>query len=135
MRITKQIKMWFAVALSVLFLTACTAEGEDAQNSFQKITSQEAKAMMEEGNVVIVDVRTKEEYEEGHILNAVNIPNETIGDQAPQELSDREAVILVYCRSGRRSADAAGKLSGLGYEKIYDFGGILDWPYETEGGK
>ena len=91
-----------------------------------------AKKMIDAGGVTIVDVRTAEEYAQKHIPEAINVPNESIGDEAPSELADKEAVILVYCRTGRRSADAAGKLAGLGYTNVYDFGGIVDWPYETE---
>ena len=78
-----------------------------------------------------MDVRTKAEYDGGHIANAVLVPNETIADTSPPELPDKTATLLIYCRSGRRSRDAAEKLLALGYENVYDFGGINDWPYET----
>ena len=81
--------------------------------------------MMNTQEVVIVDVRTQSEYDEGHI------PNETIGSDLPANLPDKNAIILVYCRSGRRSEEAARKLVNLGYVSVYDFGGINDWTYGT----
>lgn len=99
---------------------------------YHKITAEEAMNMMEEGKVTIVDVRTREEYNSGHIKNAMLVPVEQIGEDSLEELPDKKAVLLVYCRSGRRSRQAADKLVELGYEQVYDFGGIIDWPYETE---
>ena len=86
--------------------------------------------MMASQEVVVVDVRTQEEYDGGHIENAVLVPNESIGSEMPEALPDKEAPLLVYCRSGRRSKDAAEKLLALGYQSVYDFGGVIDWPYE-----
>ncbi|OQA14509.1 MAG: Thiosulfate sulfurtransferase PspE precursor [Firmicutes bacterium ADurb.Bin356] len=80
--------------------------------------------------VLIVDVRTEEEYATGHIPGALLLPNETIGETQPELLPDKNATILVYCRSGNRSRTASIKLLGLGYENVYDFGGITSWPYE-----
>lgn len=97
----------------------------------QKIGPEEAKKMLDAGGVILVDVRRADEYITGHIPGALLLPNETILEEAEEKLPDKEAVILIYCRSGNRSAQAAGKLAGLGYRHIYDFGGILDWPYET----
>ena len=79
---------------------------------------------------IMVDIRTREEYDGGHIENAVLVPNESIGSEMPEALPDKEATLLVYCRSGRRSKDAAQKLLALGYQSVYDFGGVIDWPYE-----
>ena len=87
--------------------------------------------MINTQEVTIVDVRTQSEYDEGHIQNAVLIPNETIGSDPPTNLPDKNAIILVYCRSGRRSEEAARKLVNLGYVSVYDFGGINDWTYGT----
>ena len=98
---------------------------------YRKITAEQAYEMMNTQEVVIVDVRTQSEYDEGHIQNAVLIPNETIGSDLPTNLPDKNAIILVYCRSGRRSEEAARKLINLGYVSVYDFGGINDWPYGT----
>jgi len=100
-----------------------------------KITAAQAYARMQSGDpVTIVDVRTADEYAAKHIPGAILVPNEEIGDTAPAELPDKNAEILVYCRSGHRSALAAKKLADMGYTKIYDFGGINDWTYETETG-
>ncbi len=77
----------------------------------------------------MVDVRTEKEYAAGHIEGAILIPNETITDKRPEQLPDLDAEILIYCRSGRRSAEAAKKLIAMGYTRVYDFGGIIDWPY------
>ena len=98
---------------------------------YRKITAEQAYEMMNTQEVTIVDVRTQSEYDEGHIQNAVLIPNETIGSEPPSNLPDKNAVILVYCRSGRRSEEAAKKLVNLGYVSVYDFGGINDWTYGT----
>lgn len=100
--------------------------------SYQKISPEKAKHMMEHEVVQIVDVRHEEEYREGHIPGAVLVTNETIGDTLPEELPDKKAVLLVYCRSGVRSKQASQKLVRLGYENVYDFGGIINWPYEIE---
>ncbi len=106
-------------------MTAMTAQ-------YRKISPQLAKQMIDSEEIVtIVDVRTKSEYAGGHIRNAILIPNETITTkERPELLSDTEATILVYCRSGNRSAQAARKLVSLGYTNVYDFGGINTWPYE-----
>ncbi|MEA4932076.1 MAG: DUF6132 family protein [Lawsonibacter sp.] len=99
---------------------------------YQKITAEEAKARIDSGdNVTILDVRTESEYDNGHIPNAILIPNETIADKKPDLLPDLDAEILIYCRSGNRSAQAAKKLISIGYTNVYDFGGIIDWPYDT----
>ena len=97
------------------------------------ITAEEAKALMDsEEGYVILDVRTQAEYDEGHIPGAVVIPNTEIESRAEEELPDMDQLILVYCRSGRRSKNAAGILAELGYTNIREFGGILDWPYAVE---
>ena len=99
---------------------------------YKRITAEEAKARMDSGDeIIILDVRTEEEYNSGHIPNAILIPNETITDKMPDLLPDLEAEILIYCRSGNRSAQAAKKLIAIGYTNVYDFGGIIDWPYDT----
>lgn len=124
--------------LFVLGLAGCakanTATAQDdgkQENAYHKISAEEAKEMMDKEDVTIVDVRTLQEYNEGHVPEAVNIPNEEIMDTEPELLSDKDRKILVYCRSGRRSKEAADKLVGMGYSQIYDFGGIIDWNYET----
>ncbi|MGB5823661.1 MAG: rhodanese-like domain-containing protein [Proteocatella sp.] len=95
-----------------------------------KITPEEAKNIMDtESGVIILDVRTQEEFDSGHIKDAVLIPNTQITDSAPELLPDKNQKILVYCRSGNRSKSASDKLVSMGYTKVYDFGGIIDWPY------
>ena len=103
-----------------------------AADSYHKVTAQEAKSMMDQGGVTVVDVRTQAEYELGHVPGALLLPNETIGSAQPQALPDKKAALLVYCRSGQRSKNAAFKLVQMGYTNVYDFGGIIDWPYETQ---
>lgn len=94
------------------------------------ITSEEAKIMMDKSVGVIVDVRTPEEFNEGHIENAINLPVDEIEDRALEVLPNKKETYLIYCRSGNRSAQGAKILENMGYEIIYDFGGINDWPYD-----
>lgn len=95
---------------------------------YTQITQEEAKQMMarDDGHV-IMDVRRQDEYDEGHIPGAILIPNESIETDPPAELPDLDQIILVYCRSGRRSKEAAQKLADMGYSNVYEFGGIIDW--------
>lgn len=98
----------------------------------QVLTPEAAKIRLDSGDpIILLDVRTRAEYDEGHIPGAVCIPNEEINEEVSILLPDTHSEILVYCRSGRRSAEAAQKLVRLGYTRVYDFGGIIDWPYET----
>ncbi|MDD3902627.1 MAG: rhodanese-like domain-containing protein [Sphaerochaeta sp.] len=98
---------------------------------YRKITPQEAKTLMDSRkDLIVLDVRTPAEFAEGHIEHAINLANETIGSTRPSLLPDLDATILVYCRSGARSAQASRKLLALGYTQVYDFGGILNWPYD-----
>lgn len=103
--------------------------------SYRQIDQETAKRMMrsDDGHVV-VDVRRGDEYAQGHIPGAILIPNEEIGTEPPEELPDMDQVILIYCRSGNRSKQAAEKLAGMGYTNVYEFGGILDWTGETVSG-
>lgn len=121
------------LATSLGLLTGCsqnTATNTE-KASVITITSEEAKNMMDqEDSLIIVDVRTQEEYNTGYIEGAVLIPDFDIEAKAESLLPDKDATILVYCRSGRRSALAAQKLVELGYQNIYDFGGIIDWNYD-----
>lgn len=97
------------------------------------ISASEAKEIMDtQENYVILDVRTQEEYDEKHIPGAILIPDYEIRQKAPSILTDKDQLILVYCRSGRRSKIASQELVELGYTNIKEFGGIIDWPYETE---
>ena len=122
--------------LGLLFLAGCSQKGkvmdvEDMVRSYQQISQEKAAEMMtlDDGHV-IVDVRRQDEYDEGHIPGAILIPNESIGTERPVELPDLNQVILVYCRSGNRSKQAAEKLFNMGYTNIYDFGGISTWTGE-----
>lgn len=103
------------------------------QLPFKKITQEEAKKMMDSiPQCIVVDVRTEAEFKAGHIKNAINIPNEEIEYNQPEELPDEDQPILVYCRSGHRSIHASLKLHFLGYKNVYEFGGINTWPYEIK---
>ena len=115
----------------LLLLAGCS--GNTADNSYQQITQEEAKEMMDTQNVVILDVREQNEYDGGHIPGAVLLPVGTIDETAAAEvIPDKDSTVLVYCRSGNRSKTASSKLAELGYTNIYEFGGINTWPYETE---
>lgn len=141
-----------ACAVAVLVLASCQADngssakaaGGDSlktpsadssqEGAYRKIDAEEGKRMMDAEGVTVVDVRTPSEYAEGHIPGAVNVPNEDIGSQQPDDLEDLDATLIVYCRTGVRSKQAADKLVELGYQSVYDMGGIVDWPYDTVSG-
>lgn len=111
--------------LVLLLLTGCAAE---SKTEYTQIDQEKAAQMMElDDGHVIVDVRRQDEYAEGHIPGAILIPNESIGTTQPDVLPDLDQIILVYCRSGRRSKEAAQKLAEIGYTNVYEFGGIIDW--------
>ena len=120
--------------LAVMLLTACGQDKENNQGAaYLNITAEETKQIMDsEEGYIILDVRTQEEYDEGHIPGAIVISHEEIVEKAEEVLTDKNQLILVYCRSGRRSKIAAEALVELGYTNIKEFGGILDWPYEVE---
>ena len=120
--------------LAVMMLTACGQDKENNQGAvYVNITAEEAKQIMDsEEGYIILDVRTQEEYDEGHIPGAIVISHEEIAEKAEDVLTDKDQLILVYCRSGRRSKIAAEALLELGYTNIKEFGGIIDWPYEVE---
>ena len=120
--------------LAMIVLSACGQEKEnDREAVYMNITAEEAKQIMDtEEGYIILDVRTQEEYDQGHIPGAILIPDTEIKAEAENILTDKAQLILVYCRSGRRSKLAAEALVELGYTNIKEFGGIIDWPYETE---
>ena len=131
------------IGLFSVFEFSCSKTGNEKQSltmskeskngkkaEYKKITSDEAKKMMETQKVIVVDVRTLEEYTEGHIPNAISVPLETIENEAEAKLKNKDDLILVYCRSGRRSREAALKLIEKGYTNVIDFGGIQDWNAE-----
>ena len=108
-----------------------SAKPQASDKPWATITAEEAKTRLDENpDAILLDVRTQEEYDGGHIPGAVCFPNEDILPELPLPF-EKDAEILVYCRSGRRSAEAAEKLTGMGYANVSDFGGIQDWPYET----
>ena len=121
-----------------LFLAACLLSGCAApggKTGYRQVDMAEAIRMMnEKSGYIILDVRTPEEYADRHIPGAVNVPNETISDAEIPQLPDKDQLILVYCRSGNRSKQAAEKLAAQGYRSIVEFGGINSWPGDTVSG-
>ena len=118
------------ISLSLFGLTAC--QGGDNNATYEQITAEQAKTIMDtEKDYIIIDVRTSEEYAEGYIEGAVCFPHEDIKTKAHVVLPDKDKLILVYCRSGRRSKIASEELVKLGYTNVKEFGGIIDWPYEV----
>lgn len=129
------MKKLIPILLSALLFTSC-ASSNNQTNTYRQISMDEAGAMMEqESGYIILDVRTPEEYAEKHIPNAINVPNENIGTDEISALPDKDQLIMVYCRSGRRSKEAAEKLVKFGYTNIVEFGGIIDWKGETVSGE
>jgi rhodanese-related sulfurtransferase len=127
----KRIILLSVLLLALLCGCAPQNEGEIEEMTYIQITMDKAVEMMEsESNYIILDVRTFEEYNERHIPGAICVPNESIGTEPIEELPQKDQLILVYCRSGRRSKEAAEKLAALGYTGIVEFGGILDWQGE-----
>lgn len=119
--------------LTLLLLAGCSAPAQEI--SYQQIPMAEAVDLMEqESGYILLDVRTTAEFAEKHIPGAINIPNEEIGSEKIPELPDKSQLILVYCRSGNRSKQAAQKLAALGYTNIVEFGGINDWTGNTVSG-
>lgn len=131
-------KLWIiGVFIAIIYIvTGCTPKVEKEnkmQNTYKQITMEEAKEVMKnESEIIILDVRTGEEFSEGHIPGAINLANEAIGEEEIPQLPDKDQMILVYCRSGNRSKQASEKLVDLGYTNVVEFGGILDWDGEIE---
>ena len=128
------MKKLLFLLLAVMLLTACgQTKGNDQEAAYMNITAEEAKTIMDiEEDYIILDTRTREEYDQGHIPGAIQISHDEITEKAEEVLTDKDQLILVYCRSGRRSKIAAEALVELGYTNIKEFGGIIDWPYEVE---
>ena len=120
--------------LTAMLLIGCGQANQNNREAvYMNITAQEAKQIMDsEEGYIILDTRTHEEYDEAHIPGAIVIPHDEITDRAEEELPHKDQLLLVYCRSGRRSKLAAEALVELGYTNIKEFGGIIDWPYEVE---
>ena len=127
------MKKLIPILLSALMFTGCTGTSNNQTNTYRRITMDEAVTMMaQETGYIILDVRRPDEFAAGHIPNAINVPNESIGTDEIPELPNKDQLIMVYCRSGRRSKEAAEKLVKLGYTNIVEFGGILGWKGEIE---
>ena len=130
----KRTILFIMMAVLAIGITGCGKMKEketDMGAGAQVITAEQAKEMMDQNKeCIVLDVRDRSEYEEGHIAGAILIPYTEMKDQAEEKLSDKDQLILVYCRSGRRSAIAAADLVSMGYTNVKDFGGIMDWPYE-----
>ncbi len=128
-------KGWIFMVMStiVIMLAGCGNEVEAPEAiSFQSITPEEAMQRLDsDEEIVLLDVRTPEEYAEGHIPESHLIPLQTLEKEAPLQLADKDVPIFVYCRSGNRSLEAAKILVELGYTQVYDLGGIIDWPYDV----
>ena len=124
------MKKLIPILLSTLLFTGCASSNNQA-NTYRSITMDDAVTMMaQETGYIILDVRRPDEFAAGHIPNAINVPNESIGTDEIPELPNKDQLIMVYCRSGRRSKEASEKLVKLGYTNIVEFGGILDWKGE-----
>ena len=131
----KKTRGWLIIlmiTLSIFNLAACGDKNDKGETlTYEQISAEEAKAIMDtEKEYIIIDARTGSEFAEGHIEGAILIPEYEIADRAEKELPNKDALILVYCRSGRRSKIASEELVKLGYTNVKEFGGIIDWPYE-----
>ena len=128
----RKIKRLLPFILSLMLLSSCGAPGSSSLGYRQISMNEAVKMMKDEKNYIILDARRPDEYAEGHIPGAINVPNEEIGTAEIAELPNKSQLILVYCRSGRRSKEAAEKLVKLGYTNIVEFGGIQDYEGEIE---
>ncbi len=136
----KTLFLTLLLLLVLVFSTACSSsegngssdKSKNNENQVTTITGEEAKLLMDESEVTIVDVRTQEEYQQQHIPQATLVPLSQLESGNFEDLPDKDATLLVYCRSGNRSATASEILVQEGYSQVYDFGGINDWPYEVE---
>ena len=127
----KRNKRFLIMLLTLALPFGCVGCSDGDSANYEQISGAEAKALMDsESGYIIIDARTQEEYDQGHIPGAILIPEYEIADRAEKELHDKNQLILVYCRSGRRSKIAAEELVKLGYTNVKEFGGIIDWEYE-----
>lgn len=127
----KRNKQFLIMLLTLALPFGCVGCSDGGSATYEQISGAEAKALMDsESGYIIIDARTQEEYDQGHIPGAILIPEYEIADRAEKELPDKDQLILVYCRSGRRSKIAAEELVKLGYTNVKEFGGIIDWEYE-----
>ena len=137
----KYLFVFAAILLCADFLSGCekakdaAGSGDANEAVYTKISAKQAKDMMDRGDpYILLDVRTEEEFREKRISGAILIPNTEIRNRAKAELPDKDSVIFVYCRSGGRSAGAAHELVAMGYTRVFDIGGIMNWPYDTVNG-
>ena len=127
----KRNKRFLLMLLTLALPLGCVGCSDGVSASYDQFSGAEAKALMDsESGYIIIDARTQSEYDEGHIPSAILIPEYEIAERAEKELPDKNQLILVYCRSGRRSKIAAEELVKLGYTNVKEFGGIIDWEYE-----
>ena len=127
----KRNKRFLMLLLALALPFGCVGCSHSGSASYEQISGAKAKSLMDsESGYVIIDARTQEEYNEGHIPESILIPYDEIADRAENELTDKNQLILVYCRSGRRSKLAADELVKLGYTNVKEFGGIIDWEYD-----
>ena len=127
----KRNKQFLIMLLTLALPFGCVGCSDGGSATYEQISGAQAKTLMDsESGYIIIDARTQEEYDQGHIPGAILIPEYEIADRAEKELSDKDQLILVYCRSGRRSKIAAEELVKLGYTNVKEFGGIIDWEYE-----
>lgn len=125
---------WIPIVLAALLLTGCTGKNQDALGYRQISMEEAAKLMEQETDYLLLDVRTAEEFQQGHIPEAMNLPNEDIGTQQLTQLPQKDQLLLIYCRSGNRSKQAAKKLVNLGYTNVVEIGGIIDWTGDLAAG-
>ena len=128
------MKKGMILLVLIMALSGCGAAPQESSAEYQQITAEEAKEMIDTlDDEIILDVREQEEYDAKHIPDAILLPVGMIDeDTAEGVIPEKDSVVLVYCRSGNRSKTASNKLAQLGYTQVYEFGGINDWPYETE---
>lgn len=128
----KKIRLVILFCLLLIFIAAFTGcSNKSIRSNYEEITPEQAKQRIEsETGIVILDVRTIEEYKEGHIENSLLIPLDNLEKEAEINIKDKETPIFVYCRSGNRSVSASKILVSLGYNNVYNLGGIINWPYE-----
>ncbi|NLC43437.1 MAG: rhodanese-like domain-containing protein [Clostridiales bacterium] len=128
--IDKLMKIITIMLLITIPVSSCSKEIENV--NYKTINAEEAKAIIDaEENIVILDVRTKAEFDDGHIPNAILIPDAKLKEEVEIKIPDKDTKILIYCRSGNRSAKSAKHLIEMGYNNVFDFGGIIDWPYDV----
>lgn len=129
-----KVTIFLVLSALVMMLAGCGSVTEAPEEVIvQSIEPEEALQRIESGeDIILLDVRTPGEYAEGHIADSLLIPLQTLEEEAPRHLTDKNVPIFVYCRSGRRSLEAAEILVELGYTQVYDMGGIIDWPYDIE---